>query len=67
MRNQAGVNGKDVRRQNSEVRSQWNPLNSEICILNSDVFAFDVLNSDVFAFDVHAVLDSSRSTHLKNE
>ena len=42
------LNGKDVRCQNTEYRIQISPardpriLNSEICILTSDIFAVDV-------------------------
>ena len=37
-----GINGRDVRYQNSEFRVQTAPfLSSEICILTSDIFAVE--------------------------
>jgi hypothetical protein len=43
-------NGKDVRGQNTEFRILMKALNSEFCILTSDVFAvcLSVLSNDSF-------------------
>jgi hypothetical protein len=52
MKRQPRVNGRDVRGQNSDFRIQCNALNSDICILTSDVFAVTC-----------AALDNSRSAY----
>lgn len=52
MKSQVRVNGKDLRGQISDVRIQWTPLKSDICILTSDVSAVAC-----------AALDHSRSTY----